>query len=216
MGTIAIIDDNVEQSGTLKITIEHYLKKYDSGLNVITQFPFLEIESYFNFIDEKDICVLILDERLNDQTFDGEGPVNYKGNQLVTEIRKRLKDFPIFMITTYPKDLDLIEKDGEFEYIIQREEFITSGDHFIPIIIRAANRFLKTFSDELSEFNKLAKEIAGGNEDPTVLKRLEALQVKLQLPMSDFNDRESWLKEYEEHIQSLEALKIELEKKFKS
>jgi CheY-like chemotaxis protein len=216
MPQIAIIDDNMDQSGTLKKTLDHYLRKFGSNLTVITQFPFQDIEEYFEFIDQNQVCVLILDERLNDQSGPNTGPVNYKGNQLVTELRERLKDFPIFMVTTYAPDDDLLAKFNQFEYILTRQEITEDeegGQKYVPIIARSGHRYLDSNNKELSEFNELTKLVAAGNKEPEIVSRLKALQVKLELPTTGFNDRKVWLDEYQSHIENLEALKNELWKK---
>ena len=186
---------------------------YCSNLTVIAQFPFQDIEQYFEFIENNEVCVLILDERLNDESDPQTGPVNYMGNELVTELRKRLKDFPIFMVTTYTPDDDLLAKFSQFEYILTRQEITEDeegGNKFVPIIVRSGQRYLDSNNKELSEFNELSKLVAAGNKDPETISRLEALQVKLELPTIGFNDRKVWLNEYESHIQNLETLKQEL------
>lgn len=216
MAVIAIIDDNLDQSGTLKKLLEHFLQKFGSDLTVITQFPFQKIEDYFDFIERNEICVLILDERLNDQSSEDSGPVDYKGNELVVELRKRLKDFPIFMVTTYAPDDDLLAKFNQFEYILTRQEITEDeggGNRFVPIIIRSAQRFLDSNNKELGEFNELTKRVASGENNPDLLDRLKALQTKLELPSTGFDDRKVWLDQYEGHIKELEVLKAELWKK---
>lgn len=213
MPNIAIIDDNQEQSSTLKTALEHYLKQNKNSFAVIIQFPFKVLEDYFTFIAKNNVCILILDERLNDQSINDEGPVEYKGNQLVTIIRERLKNFPVFMVTTHSQDEEVISKFEEFEYIISRQEFIEEGAKFTPIIIRSAQRYLESNVIELSEYDHLTKGVAGGNNDPEILKRLNALQVKLELPANSFDDRAAWLDEYEMRIKELEKLEAEIAKK---
>ena len=210
MPQIAIIDDNLEQSATLKRALEHYLRQNNSALSVITKFPFKVVGDYFSFIDQNDVCVLILDERLNDQSFNDEGPVGYKGNELVAVIRKRLKDFPVFMVTAHADDEDVIASFGEFEYIIGRELFIEEGNKFTPIIIRSAQRYLDLNLVELSEYDRLVKMVASGSNDAEMLGKLKALQVKLELPISNFDDRKFWLEGYSAHITELEKIKDEL------
>jgi hypothetical protein len=212
MSSIAIIDDNVEISETLKLNIKQQLENFNSPFDVITKFPFKDVNDYFEFFTRNNVCVLILDERLNDKSNDMSGPVDYKGNQLVTIIRERLKDFPIFSITTYSDDTDLQSKLSEFEYIVQRDKFVEESESYVPIIIRAANRFLESNRDELSEFNRLTMEIAGGDTDPKKIQQLQALQLKLELPYTGFDDRKNWLDKYEVHIAELEKLKTELQK----
>lgn len=206
MATIAIIDDNKEQSATIQNNIELAIEEFNSDLKVITALPFKEPKDYFTFIDKNEVCVLILDEKLNDQPVDESGPINYKGSELVGYLRETLKDFPIFSITNFDSADELKEKYSEFEEIIKRSDFIEQTDKYFPKIWRAAKNFLKENTDEFSQFNELTQAISGGNKDPELIKKLQALQIKLELPYSGFDDRNTWLNEYEEQIKSLEEL----------
>jgi len=206
MAKIAIIDDNPEQSGTILINLEIAINEYKSDLIPIVSLPFKDPNEYFNFIDINEVCVLILDEKLNDQSIDENGPVNYKGSQLVTLLRGKLKDFPIYSITAAAVADELKEKESEFEDVIPRGDFIEHTNKYFPRILRAANKYLEENLDELSEFNLLTTEISGGNKDPELIKKLQALQVKLELPFAGFDDRNAWLNEYESQINSLEQL----------
>src|ERR1019366_277480 len=118
MPQIAIIDDNLEQSSTLAKVISHYLRKNGSNLTVITQAPFHRLDDYFNFITDNDICVLILDEKLNVLAADQSEPVSYHGNQLITFLRGQLKDFPIFMVSNYINTDELQAKFSLFDYML--------------------------------------------------------------------------------------------------
>ncbi len=217
MATIAIIDDNKDQSGTVRTNIEIALSELKSDLKVLASVPFTDPNDYFDFIEQNEICVLILDEMLNDQANDGNAPVDYKGSDLVTAIRTKLPDFPIFALTVIPTDGDLKEKYSQYEDIISRKEFYDDSNKYVPKFWRAAKNYLKENIDELSDFNVLTMEISGGNKDPELIKKLQALQVKLELPFSGFDDRNAWLNEYESQINSLEKLnkiiKSKLEKK---
>jgi len=217
MAKIAIVDDNKDQSGTVKTNIEIALAEIGSDLEVITSVPFKDPNSYFDFIEQNEICVLILDEMLNDQSNDENGPVDYKGSDLITTLRTKLPDFPIFALTVIPTDGDLKEKYSLYEDIISRKEFYDDANKYVPKFWRAAKNYLKENIDELSEFNQLTTDISGGNTDPELIKKLQALQVKLEMPFSGFDDRNSWLKEYESQINSLEKLnetiKSKLDKK---
>ena len=219
MTKIAIIDDNPELRGTLKKAIEHYLKKFGSNLTVIDQYPFCNIGQYFDFIKENDVCLLVLDERLNDQATPEGSPVDYKGHQLVTELRMQLKDFPILMITTYSNEADLLEKENEFEYLLNRDDITLNEETanlYIPRVIRSAQRYLDANNKELSEYNILTKRVAAGETSLENIQRLEALQVKLELPSIGFDDRAFWLEQYSKHIEELETLKKELFSKIKT
>jgi CheY-like chemotaxis protein len=216
MPAIAIIDDNRDQRETLKKRLSFHLREHESSLLVIDQFPFAKYEEYFPWIDGNDVRVLILDEKLNDQTDNGQGPVDYKGNELVSQIRSKLKDIPIFTITAHAEDQDLQAKFGEFDHIINREDFNEHGSKYVEIMIRSTQRYLDENEEELREFDALTKLVASGTATQENKTRLAALQVKLNLPLSgDLMNREQWLKEYEKHIQDLEVLKIAIENKLK-
>ncbi len=214
MAKIAIIDDNKDQSGTVLNNIEIALEEMGSKLEVIASVPFADPDRYFNFIEQNDVCVLILDELLNDQANGENGPVEYKGSDLVTVLRNKLPDFPIFALTVIPTDSDLKKKYSQYEDIISRKEFYEDANKYVPRFWRAAKNYLKENVDELSEFNKLTTQISGGNSSPDLIKKLQALQVKLELPFSGFDDRNTWLTQYESQINSLEKLNEIIKSKF--
>jgi hypothetical protein len=206
MGCIAIIDDNTDQSGTVKDNIELELAKVKSELKVITSLPFKHPDEYSGFIESQNVRVLILDEKLNDQSIGDDGPVDYKGSDLISILRMQFKEMPIFAITLIPGDPELREKDSEFEEIISRIEFYDTPEKFVPKFLRASKSYLKDNLEELSLFNELTTLIASGNDDPALIKKLQALQIKLELPFSGFNDRKEWLDKYEELILQLEEI----------
>lgn len=210
MSNIAIIDDNPEQSGTLKKLLSRYLRKLGFEWGVLTQSPFQVIEDYFRFIEINDVSIIILDERLNDQGEGAHEPVDYRGDQLVEILRARLKDFPVFMITTFDNDPDVKAKFSEFEYIIPRHDFVVNGEKYIPIIVRSGNRYLDQNQNELNELSDLTTKVINGNTNVELLARIEALQFKLQLPYVGFDERSIWLEKYEERIKELEILQKEL------
>lgn len=206
MATIAIIDDNPEQSGTILNNLEIAISEFNSELNAITSLPFKDPNEYFNFIEKNDISVLILDEKLNDQPIDENGPIDYKGSQLVTFLREKLKDFPIYSVTNFVAADELKEKESEFEEVIPRGDFIEHTNKYFSRIQRASKSYLNEKANELSEFNNLTIAISGGDKNPELITRLQALQIKLELPFSGFNERNAWLNEYENQINSLEKL----------
>lgn len=218
MPNIAIIDDNAEQSETLARILNHYLKKFGSNLNVLTKFPYKEkdLDLYFEYIEDNDVCLLILDERLNDKEVPEGGTIEYKGNQLVGSLRTRLKDFPIFMVTAHADDDELLARESDFEGIFNRDEITVkeeSANLNVPRLIRAAQRFLESNNKELSEFNQITTAISSGDDNPKLIEKLQALQIKLELPFSGFDDRNSWLNEYEDQIKLLENLNKQIKNK---
>jgi len=218
MSKIGIIDDNHDQRETLRRALEVYLENQDSHLEVIDVFPFdtTTFIEYFNWIEREEIVCLIFDERMHNETEDGVGPVGYRGNELVTIIRERFKDIPVYVITSNKTDEELIAKFSEFEDIILRQEFIDEGEKYVNRIIRASQRFLEENVEELDEFQNLSELVASGKNSKDDLTRLRALQTKLHLPLdTNLGERKDWLDEYEQRIIELETLKDELESKLK-
>lgn len=213
MHRIAIIDDNQDQSGTVKTNIELILENLGSSLEVITSQPFADPNAYFDFINHNEVCVLILDEMLNDQPVGNAGPVGYKGSELIASLRGKLVELPIFALTVIPTDEDLKHQYSQYEEIISRKEFYDHPDMYVPKFWRAAKNYLQANIDELNEFNKLTELLSSGDNDPDLIKKLKALQVKLELPYSGFDDRTAWLNKYEEQINTLEKLNEEIKSK---
>lgn len=213
---IGIIDDNFDQRETLRLSLGVYLENNNSTFEVIDIFPFVTetFQEYFQWIKDENIVCLIFDERMNNETENGIGPVGYKGDQLVSIIRERFKDIPIYVITSNKGDDELTEKFSEFEDIIERQEFIDEGEKYVNRIIRATQRYLDENKNELHEFQKLSEKIASGKYSDEDYNSLLALQTKLHLPLdTTLNDRQEWLDEYENTIAELEKLKIELKSK---
>lgn len=213
---IGIIDDNLDQRVTLRLSLGVYLENNNSTFEVIDIFPFVTetFQEYFQWIQNENIVCLIFDERMHNETENGIGPVGYRGDQLVSIIRQRFKDIPIYVITSNKGDEELTAKFSEFEDIIERQEFINEGDKYVNRIIRASQRYLDENKSELREFQKLSEKVASGEYSQEEYDSLLALQTKLHLPLdTTLSDRQEWLDQYETTIQELEKLKTELQSK---
>lgn len=218
MSKIGIIDDDKAQRETLKSLIESHLDNFESSMEVVDTFPFADdsIALYKGWVEENDIICLIFDEQMHNDSEEEKGPVGYRGNQLVLEIRKYFKNIPIYVITSHKNDDDLQKRFSEFEDIIGREEFIIEGDKYVKRFIRASQSFLDENILELSELKHLSELVASGKSDENDLKRLKALQLKLNVQIdSGLGERKDWLDEYENKIQFLEELQKKIENKIK-
>ncbi|MAO18913.1 MAG: hypothetical protein CMH44_18970 [Muricauda sp.] len=218
MSKIGIIDDDKAQRETLKSILESHLENFDSSIGVVDTFPFPDdsIAQYKDWVEQNDIVCLIFDEQMHNDSEEGKGPVGYRGNQLVLEIRKYFKDIPIYVITSHKNDDDLQERFSEFEDIIGREEFINEGEKYVKRFIRASQSFLDENVSELSELKHLSELVASGKSGENDLIRLKALQLKLNVQIdSGLGERKDWLDEYESKIQFLEELRKKIENKIK-
>lgn len=216
MSKIGIIDDDKSQRETLRSLIESYLEILDSSVEVIDIFPFADdlIAQYKEWIEQNDIVCLIFDEQMHNDSEGNKGPVGYRGNQLVLEIRKYFKNIPIYIITSHKNDDDLQERFSEFEDIIGREDFILEGEKYVKRFIRASHSFIDENLSELSELKQLSELVASGQNDEDDIIRLKALQLKLNVQIdSGLGERKDWLDEYENKIQFLEKLQKKIESK---
>lgn len=216
MNRIGIIDDNKDQRETLQLALEAHLENRDSSLEVIDIFPFdtKDFTEYFEWIQANNICCLIFDERMHNESENDVGPVGYRGNELVTIVRNKFKDIPIYVITSNKTDEDLQQKFSEFEDIIDRQEFTDEGERYVDRFIRASQRYLDENTSELEEFQQLSELVASGKNDKDDLIRLRALQLKLNLPLDNgLGERKDWLDDYENKIQFLEQLQKKIETK---
>ncbi len=177
MQNFLIVDDNNEQSETVQSHIQLELENLKaSDFGVICLFPLDKVEDYFNFITDNNISVLILDEKLNDQA-DVEGnTVDYLGHDVVSIIRVHYPDLPIYTITNYSDDNDVQNVFSEYDQVISRKNFYDSAEKYVPVMLRAASKYVDRFNNILSELTKLSQEIAAGDNSPEKIERIKALQ----------------------------------------
>ncbi len=216
MSKIGIVDDNKSQRETLKSILESHIENLESPLKVIDIFPFPDdlLPNYENWIKNNDIVCLIFDEQMHNESENESGPVGYRGNQLVLEIRKKFKDIPVYVITSHKNDEELQSRFSEFEDIIGREEFIEDGEKYVKRFLRASEGFLEGNISELSELKELSELVASGNNTEEDLTKLKALQLKLNIVLdSSLGERKDWLDEYEAKIHFLEELQKKIESK---
>ncbi|HBG62239.1 MAG: hypothetical protein A2266_02600 [Bacteroidetes bacterium RIFOXYA12_FULL_40_10] len=211
MAKIALVDDSNDQRDTFKKRLSIFLNKRESTLEVVDTFPFSDISKYFKWIIDEDIIALILDEKLHIESQVGSTPVDYNGSDLVVKIRNIFKDIPIFTLTNYSTDEELLRNFSQFEYILSKDNFTQMH---VDIILRACQRYICENQKQLSLFDDITRKIASGYAVDSDFEILKALQIKLQLPIStNLKDKEDWLREYEKQISALEQIKNDLESK---
>ena len=81
---------------------------------------------------------------------------------------------------------------------------------YVPKIVRAAKNFLIEKNEAFEEYGILSVKISNGKADETDTLRFKELQLKLDLPLVGFDDRDTWLNKYEEKINMLEELKNQI------
>ena len=206
MPSIAVIDDRKDARDTIKINLDLALSGNWTSIDIE---PFENIEDYPSWIKENEIVAFLLDERLNEQSVIHQNQISYSGHDLVDFIRKYFPTFPIFIITAYPGDQELLDRFKDVEDIIVRTEFNENYRNYVPRVLRSAQKYLDTFENELSELSKIAAKIAHGKYDDSERKRLKAIQVKIgfAFPTETFIQRSELLDKCEKILKQLEGFK---------
>jgi len=210
MPNIAIVDDRRDFRRTLKHKIELSLRKLNQSIwSVIDIDPFPIIGDYVSWIQDNDIAILILDEKLQEVATGSK--VDYSGSLLIEKIRETLKEFPVFAITSYPNEPDLQSKFPLFDEILERDAFFNKSDEYISRFLRAGQRFLITHYEQLKRLSELSEKIALGTSSNEEKNELKLLQILMALPYSHLPTREQWLKEYEDKLNELDAISLKIE-----
>jgi hypothetical protein len=167
------------------------------------------MNDYLSWIQENDIAILILDEKL--QEVASGSKVNYSGSLLIEKIREALKEFPVFVITSYPNEPDLQNKFPLFDEILERDTFYNKCDEYVSRFLRAGQRFLTTHYTQLKQISDLSQKTALGTATQEDKDMLVSLQALMGLPYSHLPNREEWLKEYEDKLKKLEDISSKVE-----
>lgn len=212
MPTIAIIDDRREARETVAGLFHECVP---DAVNVIDEQPLASLDSYPSWLREHNVSVLVIDERLHEQAPENGGVhVSYNGHDLVEYLRRRIPEFPIFVITSYATDEELVKRFGAVEDIIDRTDFGDNADAFAGRVTRAAQRYHNTFSRQLTEIAELATKVAADSATEAEMNRLRALQVEIGLsfPAEAYASRSKWIKEAERKIEEFTRLRGDLER----
>lgn len=211
MPKITIVDDRKDFRTTLKRKIEaFFIKSKLKDWEVMDISPFQNKSEYFPWLLENDVVVLILDERLQENIEESES-VNYKGSELIEEIRRHLKEFPVYAITNYSRDPDLQSKFPLFDEILDRDSFYSKVDEYITRFIRSGQRYIQSHNKILTRISELSQKLAVGDATNEETLELRGLQEGLNLSSVEIIDREAWLHKYQEKLDELDKLSIQIE-----
>ena len=216
MYTFLIVDDDSEQRETVQTNIELALQALNqTEFTVEAIFPLDAVDDYIKYINAKSVCLLILDEKLNNQPDENGESVDYFGHNLATHLRSAEKDLPIYTITSFTDDEDLRHAFSEYEQIISRKDFYNdnNAERYVRIMLRAAAKFVDRHTAVLAEFTSIATGVATGLASPEQIERMKAIQTAVELPISGFEDRKAWLDEYEKGINALKDLRQKFQDK---
>lgn len=203
MPVIGIVDDRDDARDTLKERIGLELADEWSCIDIP---PFADINDYPGWIHYEEIAVLIIDEKLNEEPTKGNINVDYYGHDLVSFLRTQMPTLPIFVVTSYESDEELLKRYADVEGIFKREVFIKDAEKEVPRLLRVAQKYLEAHEKELAILGELSEKAAKGKITDKEKARLKAVQEKIGLAFNYISDRSDWAATLDSEISEIEKL----------
>src|SRR5690349_2216734 len=123
MDAIAVVDDREEMRGTVVRIISRQLRKQGIDWDVIAAEPLERVEDYLSWLDENEIRVLVLDEKLNEVTGSSGARVEYPGHAVANFLRDIRPDLPQFIVTSIRNIDELDASAADLDAVIERDDF---------------------------------------------------------------------------------------------
>jgi hypothetical protein len=166
--------------------------------------PLSSVKEYPFWLQGKDIQTLIIDERLNEQKDDGSEHAEYYGHDVVDAIRKALPTFPIFVVTAFKDDEELLKRYKAVEGVFDRNSLLKELDVNVSRMLRAGEHFAVTRKSDLARLSELATKAAVGKASEKDFEDIRVLQVAL-----GFGDSLDTLKGQAQILDQLEKKLVE-------
>jgi hypothetical protein len=214
MAAVGIIDDRVDVRDSTKKKVKRELKKQNIPWEVVDISPLEHMEHFARWVQENEIVVLLVDERLNEQPIENtQIYVDYSGHDLVKLLREGYKELPIFIITAHEDDPNVLINEGDFDSVISRGSFTNRPEEFVKRFVRATNKYLEVNDKEYTQLSKLSEKIALGKATNKDVENVKKLQAKLEIPfvLGVVQSREEALEDYEKSIDGLDQLSTKIE-----
>lgn len=213
MNTIGLIDEEEEYREETVELIDHICKEKYPDWTIVGIPPFKVKENYIQWIKDYEIKVLLVDENLDIGQIAEGVHVDYKGSSLVEYLREFYKDLPIFAITAVQNiDDKLRDSVDNFNLILVKKELSSFPETYVKNFIDHGTSFYTNNKIQLEKLSELSGKAANRTASPEELSEMKGLQLSLSIPFysEDFNTREQHIKETEDDIERLKALREEI------
>ncbi|RHK16707.1 hypothetical protein DW075_24585 [Bacteroides xylanisolvens] len=98
-----------------------------------------------------------------------------------------------------------------FDEILDRDSFYSKADEYITRFIRSGQRYIQSHNKILTRISELSQKLAVGDATNEETLELRGLQEGLNLSSVEIIDREAWLHKYQEKLDELDKLSIQIE-----
>ena len=207
MRYFAILDDRLDGKETLMRVLPLALPP---GWGLIECPLLASADDYPTWLYQNQVCVLIVDQLLNESVPTGSDPITYKGSDVLRSVQRAMRGFPLVVLTAYPGDADLAANKGKADYVLGRGIFIRELSDYVERLVRHAKKFLEDYQQQLAEFTTLSQKKAQGTTTVDENAKLKALQSLFDWPIVQ-TQRDDAFDDIEKRLEELERLKREVE-----
>lgn len=219
MPAIGLIDDrNAERTAMAKL-IRRRLEKEESDWTVVDSEPLEAVADYPSYIAEKEIAVLIVDERLKEEIGTSGKAADYAGHDVIEFLKNHMPSLPLFVVTAHEDDEDLKKSESDVEDVINRDQWNDNYQTYVARFLRRGRTYVSEYENELSELAELSQKVASGTAVAADQEKLKAIQSKLSIafPLQSLDTRDHWLKYSEQEVilieEQIAKIKDKLQKK---
>lgn len=199
---IGILDDRPDERATTTTIISRNLRDPKWSVVEVPLFP--SPARIVEWLAHEEVNVLVADQVLSDNP--QHQVVNYQGHDVVQEVRRRLPDMPVYMITAYQDNADVEANLGRMEEMVPRGKLGAQAPVLVERMKRAGETFERRYRDALSRMSELSKKKATETLTKAEADELKALQMSMSL--ADTSDsRRALLPQLEQQVEKLAQLR---------
>lgn len=210
MSTIGILDDRPDEAQTTRTIITRNLR--DANWSVV-DIPLLATPGrVVEWLTDKRVNVLIVDQKLNESTANS---VTYSGHEVIQEVRRRLPDLPVYMLTAFSDSPDVESNLSAMEELVPRGDLGRKAAVLVARMKRAGETFEHRYREALSRISALSQKQASATLTANEKKELQSLQLSMSLS-DNTSTRAELLPELEAEIKKLEELQAKANKLLKA
>lgn len=187
MYTIAVIDDREEDRILTRKLIERALRRLgvQDRWRVLVESPLSDIAHYPAWLEEEEVLVLLLDQRLNE----AGGMANpYTGHDIVNLVQPRHFDLPVYYLTAIAADVKSIEQGSmRVQGVISRQRFSNDPQSWVKEFVREGERYEEKVARKLERLSILSAKAVNGGLTAEEAAEARTIREALHLPFESGN-----------------------------
>lgn len=202
MPRIGVIDDKAEFRSTTQHRLELCLP---DGWEPLSLEPMESLSDYPAWIHDNDVAVLLLDERLTDEPLSRGGHSSYEGHDLLSFLRERMREFPIYVVTAQAIPGELVQAQSQADNLLEKTDLFANIEVHIARMLRQGMRWRETNERSLARLAELSRKAATANLDETERRELDSIRTSLCVTEPVSTRRVEVLEELEASLKTLAA-----------